>query len=459
MDILVTAAWFAATFIIILGPMILIHELGHFLTARRAGVRVEEFGLGFPPRLWILAGEPGTLRIGPVPIAVPGRLPLPIGLTIGEKVEAMVRREADDTWRLLRLRRLPPAQKTCGEGCPEDSAPEEPVLIPQEGSDEAILRGSLTEYDPGVRYSINALFFGGFVRMTGEDDAKDPRSLAAQPRRWRVATLLAGPLLNLLTAFLVMTAAYMAGNPEGFRIRITDVVTGSAAQEAGLQAGDIVLTAADTPITGATPTEAVDLLHTIIQSSAGRPLTLTLERDGAPLTLSAIPRREGDQVLLGIYMSVEHDPTRLVRYPLPRAMAQSGQYLVNTILMIAQLPEMLAQGEVSTNEVRPASIVGISQVLTLSLQQSVEERLPWYALEMAALTSLALGLTNLLPLPGLDGGRTAFVLLEAVRGRRLRPELEGQIHLIGMTILVALMLILIAIDIVNPIVPWSLFQR
>lgn len=459
MDILITAVWFAATFILILGPIILIHELGHFLVARRASVRVEEFGLGFPPRLWTVAGKPGTLRIGSHLIRVPGRLPLPLGLTIGEKVEATVHAETDGTWRLLHLHRQPPEQKTCGEDCPADPAAENPVLVEQEGENRIFLRGRLTEYNPGTRYTINALPLGAFVHMTGEENPLDPRSLAAQPRRWRAATLLAGPAFNLLAALLILTTAFVVGHPEQFQVRIMEVVPGSAAEEGGLQAGDLILTAADSPVLGSTPRETADLLHDIIYGSAGQPLRLTLERDGEPMTLTVTPRQDNGAVLVGIYFSVEVSAAGIVRYPLPQAAARAGRHLLDIVVTIARLPEMLTQGEVSTNELRPASIVGIGQILTLSLQESVEQRLPWYALEMAALTSLALGITNLLPLPGLDGGRTLFVLLEAVRGRRLRPELEERIHLYGMMALIALMLVLITMDIFNPVIPWSLLRR
>ena len=76
-------------------------------------------------------------------------------------------------------------------------------------------------------------------------------------------------------------------------------------------------------------------------------------------------------------------------------------------------------------------------------------------LQTAALISLALGLTNLLPLPALDGGRILFVLIEAIRGRRIAPEREAMIHFVGLMILVGLMGLVMLQDFINPIIPWS----
>ena len=76
-------------------------------------------------------------------------------------------------------------------------------------------------------------------------------------------------------------------------------------------------------------------------------------------------------------------------------------------------------------------------------------------LSIAAFINVALGLTNLLPLPALDGGRILFVVIEAIRGRRIEPEREGMVHVIGMLVLLGLMVLMIVQDIVNPIIPFQ----
>jgi regulator of sigma E protease len=84
----------------------------------------------------------------------------------------------------------------------------------------------------------------------------------------------------------------------------------------------------------------------------------------------------------------------------------------------------------------------------------VQTRNPYRLLIMAGFISVALGLTNLLPIPALDGGRILFVLIEAIRGRRVEPQREGMVHLVGMLMLLALMAFLIFQDIANPIIPF-----
>ena len=100
-------------------------------------------------------------------------------------------------------------------------------------------------------------------------------------------------------------------------------------------------------------------------------------------------------------------------------------------------------------------MVGISEILAISLQQSIEWSLAFPALQTASLISLALGLANLLPLPALDGGRIFLVLIEAVRGRRISPEREMTIHSVGLMILIGLMALMMLQDLINPIIPWS----
>jgi regulator of sigma E protease len=103
-------------------------------------------------------------------------------------------------------------------------------------------------------------------------------------------------------------------------------------------------------------------------------------------------------------------------------------------------------------------MVGISEILAFTLQQSIEWGMAFPVLETASLISLALGLTNLLPLPALDGGRILFVLIEAVRGRRVAPEREAMFHFVGLVILVSLMAFVMLQDLVNPVIPWSMLR-
>jgi len=162
--------------------------------------------------------------------------------------------------------------------------------------------------------------------------------------------------------------------------------------------------------------------------------------------------------MLGIVIADWPDRSALIHYSLPEAF-RAGMTDIRTIIAaMAQLPFRIAQGSVAPQDVRPTGMVGISQVLTFSLQQAIEWKMLFPILQTAGLISLALGLTNLLPLPGLDGGRIVFVLIETIRGQRVSPELEATVHAVGMILMIGLALLMLVQDFANPIIPWSLLQ-
>jgi regulator of sigma E protease len=112
---------------------------------------------------------------------------------------------------------------------------------------------------------------------------------------------------------------------------------------------------------------------------------------------------------------------------------------------------MLIAGDITPEQARPVSVVGISQIAGAAAEVSVVNSNLFPLLNMLGFISVALGFTNLLPIPALDGGRILFVIIEAIRGRRIEPEREGMVHIIGMMVLLSLMVLLIFQDIVNPI--------
>jgi regulator of sigma E protease len=113
-----------------------------------------------------------------------------------------------------------------------------------------------------------------------------------------------------------------------------------------------------------------------------------------------------------------------------------------SIEQFIRLPAMLIGGQVEVEEARPIGPVGISQIAGDAIERSSEEQSWFTILFFAGAISMALGITNLLPLPALDGGRIFFVLIEALRGRRVDPAKEGVVHLIGLMLLLSLMLII-----------------
>lgn len=436
------ALWLIGTLIVVLGPMILIHELGHYVFAKLAGVRVEEFGFGFPPRLLKLWYGKGYLRIGSTRVNIHASLRRPSGLEVGAWVDAITQRLDDGTYVLRRLQVLDPAT--------------DDLTLKRERVDEGVwMRGEVTLLEPGTLYSLNWLPMGAFVRMTGEEDPSDPFSLSAQPKRWRVAVLAAGAVLNIVAAILLVVGAYTSGSPETWVVKIRDVEPGSAAMEAGLQPDDIVLAVDEERIV-----DGLAHLRSIVRDVPGQTIELTVLRGEETLTLAATPLPDSEGYgFLGIWMAPWPDRDGVRRYSFSEALNAGLEDTITAIVMTVQVPARLAQGDITPEEARPASIVGMSEVLTISLQQSIEWGLAFPVLRTASLISLALGLTNLLPLPALDGGRIFFVLIEALRrGRRIPPEREAIVHLVGLVIMIGLMLFVMFQDVFNPIIPWSFLE-
>ncbi len=438
MDWITVIFWLVGTLIALVGPILLVHELGHYILAKLAGVRVEEFGVGMPPRMLRLWRGKGYLEINGGRVTIPANFRVTPRAKVGAQVDAIVQRRENGSYVLRRLRMI-------------DADEERPVM-----DDDLHLRGALTALEPGTLYSLNWLPMGAFVKMTGEEDPSDPRSLAAQPKRWRIAVLAAGSLCNIVACLVLLVAAYTAGFPERWLVKIGGVEPASAAAAAGLLPGDIVLSADDVTIAGETLYRGMEQLRSVIRAAPGQSIEITVLRENETRTLTAVPRHDAEGYgFLGIVMAPWPDRSAVYHYSFPEALRASGRDFASVIEALARLPGRLLQGNITPQEARPASIVGISQVLAFSLQQSVEWRLAFFALHDMAFISLALGLGNLLPLPALDGGRILFVLIEAVRRRRISPQREGLVHFVGLAILIGLMVLVMIQDIVHPIIPWS----
>ncbi len=350
--------WAIGGFILVLTPVVLIHELGHFVAAKLSKIRVDEFGFGLPPRAVKLAERGGTV------------------------------------------------------------------------------------------YSLNWIPLGGFVRPAGEDDPSVPGGFASASKRARFFVLISGAGANFLAALLIFWFALIIGPPA---IEIAAVYPDSPAMTAGLETGDIILAAeevrADNTMT----------LREIVDSHAGREMELLVLRNGEELTVTLVPRRPGEfdpanDGPIGVGLTAATGGERVGRGPIEAA-ASSLDFMWQNISLYGRLPGMLLSGEISPQEARPVSVVGISQIAGQAAESSASSGSLYPILTMAAFINIALGLTNLLPIPALDGGRILFVIIEAVRGRRIEPERESMVHIIGMLVLLGLMVLLIFQDIVNPIVP------
>jgi regulator of sigma E protease len=243
---------------------------------------------------------------------------------------------------------------------------------------------------------------------------------------------------------------------------ILDVAKGSPADTAGIKPNDLIET-----FNGERIKTFADL-RTLTQQNLGKEVTLTIRRDDQTLTVKLTPRvnppqnegsmgitsTEGSALVDSVTgMVVEPGPDQqvMVAQPLGASVQYAFGRVGEVLGTIVKVPAQLIQGTLSPAEARPVSVVGIGQMGGVFLQESVQQNQPTIILNFIAVISIALGLTNLLPIPALDGGRILFVLIEIVRGRPIAPEREGLVHLVGLALLLSAMVVLVLNDLINPV--------
>jgi regulator of sigma E protease len=421
-------------FLLVLGPLILLHELGHFIAAKRGGIRVLEFGMGYPPRATRLWRGQGALRIGGARVEIPRNFRLPKDLVENSQVRATAEK-IKNKWVL----------KTIAVAV--DDGPT-PTVTGLSGLEETSLYGEVTDLDPGTEYTLNWLPLGGFVRMYGEEGLTGRGSFVDSSKRWRAITLLAGPGMNILIAFVLFTATYMIGYPAAPAL-VQAVDADSPAQKAGMQAGDLIVA-----VDGETILRS-EQVKPVIDQHIGQATKFTLRRGDETLVVTLVPRpvdqRPQGRGAIGIQLNTP-EINQLVQYSPGEAAGLAVDDISNTFQQIVTLPARLIGGLMAPSEARVMGPVGIGQVAGAAFQQTVTTGQLFWILGLAAQISLALAITNLLPLPALDGGRLIFVLLEAIRRKRIPPEREAIVHLVGMALLLGLMVLITIQDISNPII-------
>jgi regulator of sigma E protease len=380
----------AFLFALLLVPLVTIHELGHFVAAKAFGIKVLEFGIGFPPRV-----------------------------------------------------------------------------------KRAVWRRGETEY------TLNWIPVGGFVRLLGEEDPGDPRSLAAAPRWQRLTVMFAGVLMNFIVAVLLFTTGFMVPRDRALTLaQVTEVAPGSPASQAvitgemrdgsepvqGLQPGDIIIDAEGRDIANTSELIFVNRLN------LGKTQTWVINRGGSTLTAEVYarfhpPAGEGPT---GIRVAapatcsdVDEDGNPIncqLLYPFSEsvwywpweALPKGVQALVDTVVLTKnELQARYGGGGAGASVGDEDQPVFSGPVGIASTTSDIVDQAGWRSLiELAALLSLSLGVFNVLPIPGLDGGRILFVFIELARGgRRISPEREGLVHLIGIALLMAGFLVVTYFDV------------
>ena len=400
--------WYLLAAIPVFGLLVLVHEFGHFITAKWAGIRVEEFGIGFPPRIvGLRQRDEGGWEV----------------IWMGGK------RYEEDTYG---SRKQTPFSGTSGGV----STPDTPK------SNHTI-------------YSINLIPIGGFVRMPGEngdinDESGnyDSQSFAAKSAGKRLIVLVAGVTMNVLLAMVLFTFAFGFGETK-LLPQIGKVVPGSPAAAAGIRPGDTIVSANNQPVNFFSDLQSI--VNTELQADKNQhatvPVTLHIRRPGsAELISTTVNVREhppAGQGPMGIEAGgkVVFDSIPVWQAPL-RGVQYTFQITTDFLRAIGQM----ITGALPFQVAGPVGIVRI----TGEVAQSVPSEGWWPILSLTAVLSLNLAIINILPFPALDGGRVVLVLIEVLRGgKRLRPEVEGMINFAGMLMLLTLMVVITFFDVRN----------
>lgn len=374
-------------FFLVLGILVLAHELGHFLVAKRNGVEVEEFGFGFPPRLV------GTYKD----------------------------KKGQRRWLF--------GNKKISE---EIKNKEETI------------------------YSINLLPFGGFVKITGENGEEeaenDPRSFSNQPLWVRFKILVAGVLMNFLLAIVFFSLSFWLGVPKfinddnehlNFPVTVVMVSPKSPAAQAGFQIGDKIF-AVISPSGEEIKIKTIEDFVNFSKKHRGQTVKVKVkhpqQQEIKTLTVKEDNPTDEETGAIGVALA----KTKLIRYSPWESLKLGFQETVSmTVLILVFLGKLIASpfthqhlaGDI-TGPIGIAKMTGQAARVGLS-----------FLLRFVAMLSVNLAVINLLPFPGLDGGRILFLLIEKIKGSPLNQKIEGRINTIGFIILLILMVAVIIKDI------------
>ncbi|PJA09309.1 RIP metalloprotease RseP [Candidatus Falkowbacteria bacterium CG_4_10_14_0_2_um_filter_41_15] len=402
----------AVIFLLVLSLLVFAHELGHFWTAKKFKVGAPEFGFGFPPRVFgfqLIRGK--QLK------------------KISETESIDVKIERDENGMLI-------------EKITDDKRKID-IIVPAKRW--RFIRGNreLTAEDEayGTVYSLNWIPLGGFVKIKGQDgeEPADRDSFSAQPIYKRFLILFAGVFMNIILAMALLSIGFMIGLPqntenmqkggtmEAKKVQIMEVIAGSPAEKAGVKLGDQVVGINDQAIF------SEEDIQNFLANKAGQEVTLHIKRYSEPQEIKVTPQvlAETNRGGIGVLLTA----SAIVHYPWYQALWEGSKTAILLLWAIILTFYDLIRNLIGGNAVAGA-VAGPVGIATLTGQVA---RMGFtYLLQFTALLSLNLAVINFLPIPALDGGRAVFLLIEKIKKRPVRKELENLLHNIFFLLLILL---------------------
>ncbi|MNO52576.1 Regulator of sigma-W protease RasP [compost metagenome] len=395
--------------------LVTVHEWGHYYFAKRAGILVREFAIGFGPKLFSYKRNETQFTLRLLPFGGYARMAGedPEIIEIGSGQTIAVRLGQDNKVKNIYLDALDTRKNVIrGEALHTDLENDLQIRLDVDGE--------VTTYDVHPQAMM--------IKGTQQTQiAPKDRQFGSKTVGQRALAIVAGPVMNFLLAFVLFAIhLQMVGIPveNPTYVKIGDVSEGMPAQEAGLQKGDIIVSINGEKI-GADYQKMIDLTS----ESKGKEMKWMLQRGDETLNVTLVPRsmegQEGGKI--GITPEL---PTR--KAGIGETLTGSGKAMVDTteaiFLGFKQLINKFNMDDIG-GPVRTFEVTG--QIA----QQGIQYLTYW-----AAILSLYLGIFNLLPIPALDGSRLAFLGVEALRGKPVDPSREGMVHFVGFALLFLLMI-------------------
>jgi regulator of sigma E protease len=391
--------------------LVFLHELGHFAVSLAVGIRPRSFYVGFPPAIAKIKRNGIEYGIGAIPLGGMVRIPgmhRPSPHDLEAFMGPAMREQPGLTTHVQRVRRL------------------------LEAGDLAGAHAAL----PELQQQVEQAKLGAAARRSARRVLRDVDEGSSTDAYWsaptwkRVAVIAAGPLMNILVAFVIFFAVYATDAPTGNPTNgVASIEAHTPAAAAGLRPGDRIV---------AVNGEAARTFAAVssrIRASHGRPITVTVERSGRRVTLG--PRAtilSHGRYIWGFspeFRSVSYSAGTSAR----RAAEDCWRVVTGTGTALKGLFSSGQRAQISG----PVGIVRTSQ-------QALQIGFNWY-LQLLGLISMSLALLNLLPLLPLDGGHILFSLIESVRRRSLAREVYERVSVVGMALIVILMYIALHNDV------------
>lgn len=292
-----------------------------------------------------------------------------------------------------------------------------------------------------TKYCLKLLPFGGSCVMEGEDEESDSDRAFNKKTLWeRFQIVFAGPLFNFILAY-ILSVVYIAALGVN-DATISDVMEGYAAEEAGMEAGDTIISINGYNVHFYNEISIYTFLHPNAES-----YDIVYSRDGEKHETELVPTysEETGRKMIGIIKNSEYkkvSPIGVLEYA-----AYEIKYQIYVTLSSLK---MLFTGQISVNEV--SGPVGVVTTISDVYDQSISSGLFYVfinLLSIAILLTANLGVMNLLPFPALDGGRILLFIIEGIRGKKMKPEIENGINLVGFALLMVLMVVVMYNDILK----------